>query len=265
MSSHRPIYSRTQERERIPHVEPETRSQVRILRWIVVPALGGLLLFGIQNAYSALTGSDVFRLDHISVTGNRLLKESDVAGRSGLEVGVDLFSADLAAATQRLAADPAIKHALLMRQPPGGLLIQLQERRPLALAATPEGLYGLDGDGVFFPLPQAPFDLPIVTGIEAVADTPGVYRSSGLVAFLDQLRSNAPAFLEEVSEVHLVSDAEARVFLVGDGLTLRMRLEDAVDQVLRFDAFVKAGAHRTQTPAYVDLRFSNQVIVGTGQ
>ncbi len=264
MSSHRPIYSRTQERERIPYEEPEPGSPVRILRWIVVLALVGLLFFGIQNAYSALTGSDLFRLDHIAVTGNMLLKESDVVALSGLKIGENLFAANLKAATQRLVADPAIKDALLVRKPPGGLLVKLRERRPLALAAVPEGLCGLDGDGVLFPLRQASFDLPVVTGIDAVADKPGVYNFSNLVAFLDQLRSDTPAFLEEVSEVHLVSATEARVFLVGDGLTLRMGLEDAVEQVRRFDAFVRAGAHRNQIPAYVDLRFSNQVIVGTG-
>ncbi len=263
MSSHRPIYSRTQERERISHEEPAPRSPVRILRWIVVLALVGLLLFGIQNAYSALTDSDLFRLDHITVVGNRLLKEREVAILSGLEIGVNLFAADLRAATQRLVADPKIKDALLLRQPPGGLLIELQERHPLALAATSEGLHGLDGDGVLFPLPQAPFNLPIVTGIETAADSSGDYRFSHLVAFLEQLRLKEPAFLEEVSEVHMVSVTEARVYLVGDGMTLRMRLENPAGQVRRFDAFVKAGAHRIQTPAYVDLRFSNQVVVGT--
>ncbi len=264
MSSHRPIYSRTQERERIRAEEPETRSPAGILRWIVILALVGLLLFGIQNAYSALTDSDLFRLDHISVAGNRLLKDREVATLSGLEIGVNLFAADLKAATQRLVADPAIRDALLLRQPPGGLLIQLKERRLLALATTSDGLYGLDDEGVLFPLPQMPFNLPIVTGIDAVADTSGAYRLSHLVTFLGQIRSNAPAFLDEVSEVHLVSVMEARVYLVGDGLTLRMRLDDAVDQVRRFDAFIKSGAHRITTPAYVDLRYSNQVVVGTG-
>lgn len=264
MSSHRPIYSRTQERERIPARELEIRSPVRILRWIVLLALAGLLLFGIQNAYSALTDSNLFRLDHISVAGNRILKESQVAALSGLEIGVNLFAADLKAATQRLVADPAIKDALLVRQPPGGLLIQLQERRPLALATTADRLHGLDEEGVLFPLPQAPFNLPIVTGIDGIVDTPGVNRFSHLVAFLGQIRSNAPAFLDEVSEVHMVSVTEARVYLVGDGLTLRMRLEGAVDQVRRFYAFVNTGAHRTKTPVYIDLRFANQVVVGTG-
>ncbi len=264
MSNHRPIYSRTQERERIPWVEPEPRSPARILRWIVVLALVGLLLFGIQNAYSSFTDSDLFRLDHINVVGNLLLKKSEVAVISGLEIGVNLFAADLNAATRRLVADPTIKDALLLRQPPGGLLIELRERRPLALAATSEGLVGLDGEGVLFPLPQVRIDLPVVTGIEAAADSPGVYRLSSLVSFLEQLHSKAPAFLDEVSEIHLVSVTEARIHLVGDGLTLRMRLEGAIDQVRRFNAFVKAGAHRNQTPVYIDLRFSNQVVVGTG-
>lgn len=264
MSRHRPIYSRTQERERIHHEEPEPRSSVRLLRWIVILALVGLVLFGIQNAYSALTESDLFRLGHITVVGNRFLNESEVVVLSGLKTGVNLFTADLKAATQRLVADPSIKDAMLLRQPPGGLLIELRERRPLALAAVSEGLSGLDGDGVLFPLPQAPLDLPIVTGIETVVDKQGVYRFSHLVAFLDRLRSDAPAFLDDVSEVHLVSATEARVYLVGDGLTLLMRLEDAIDQIRRFDAFLNAGAHRIKKPTYVDLRFSNQVVVGTG-
>ena len=264
MSRHRPIYSRTQERERIHHEQPEPRSSVRLLRWIVILALVGLVLFGIQNAYSALTESDLFRLGHITVVGNRFLNESEVVVLSGLKTGVNLFTADLKAATQRLVADPSIKDATLLRQPPGGLLIELRERRPLALAAVSEGLSGLDGDGVLFPLPQAPLDLPIVTGIETVVDKQGVYRFSHLVAFLDRLRSDAPAFLDDVSEVHLVSATEARVYLVGDGLTLLMRLEDAIDQIRRFDAFLNAEAHRIKKPTYVDLRFSNQVVVGTG-
>ena len=233
----------------------------QILRWMILFALMGLFVVGIQNAYPALTQSDLFSLEQISVEGNWLLTRKEVVNQSGLETGGNLFEADLSAATVGLESHPMIRNALLMRRPPVGLEIWIEERRPLALISTPEGLLGIDEGATTFPLPQVPLDLPTVTGIEARGETEQTEVLKNLTAFLKDLEATAPVFLNEVSEIHAESSLEARVLTVGDGLELRMRFEDAEVQVQNFTAYVTAERLLDEHPAYVDLRFRDQVIV----
>lgn len=264
-----PRHTAIQDRGVFPHFDETTRgksrSSGRILRWVLVFALLGLLFLGIQNANSALWGSDLFRLTNISVVGNRLLSSDEVIGRAGLEVGGSLFNADLSAATQRVKAHPVVRETLLLRQPPETLVISVQEREPVATVSRREGLRGLDREGTLFALPQAPLDLPVVTGIEALACDSLMLTDEvlpNLVAFFEVLEREAPAFLEDVSEVCVESTQTARVYLVGDTLQLRMQLVSPAHQVRNFRAYLTSRTYPQGAPAYVDLRFQNQVVIG---
>ncbi len=241
------------------------RKHFQVLRWVLLLVLLGLLVLGIQNAYSALSGSDFFRVEQISVIGNRLLTPSDVVHRSGLKSGGNLFEADLKAATERLGSHPVIRGALLLRQPPGTLVISVAERHPIALVITGAGARGLDHDGDLFPLPPAPLDLPVLTGLlEAGSDSSDAHggpQLSRTLRFLEDLEARVPGFLDGVSEVHVQGPDEARVYLLADGLELRMRLERAGEQACNLRSYL-ASVNREDRPNYVDLRFRDQVVVG---
>lgn len=269
MPRHAAIHRYREARTRVytgEEAAPVPKRRGRILRWVSLAALLGLLFFGFQNAYPSLAGSEIFRLAEIAVVGNGLLTEEAVVVQSGLAVGGNLFDADLSSAKARIASIPIIQDALLLRQPPGRLVISIQERRPVALISTASGMLGMDAAATVFPVPQAPVDLPVVTGLgRAMADsldeaTTG--QLARLAGFLEALAEATPWFLDEVSEVHVTSGDEVTVYLVGDGLELRMRLAEPDVQARNFAAFVKAGGCRTDAPAYVDLRFSGQVVVG---
>ena len=263
-----PRHTAIQNRGVLPRYESsrsKARSSRKFLRWVLVFALLGLLFLGIQNANSALWGSDLFRLTNVSVVGNRLLSSEEVVGRAGLEIGGSLFSADLSAATQRLKSHPVVRETLLLRQPPETLVISVEEREPVATVSRQQGLRGLDREGTLFVLPQAPLDLPVITGIEALACDSVVVADEvlpSLVAFLEVLEREAPAFLEDVSEVSLESTQTVRVYLVGDTLQLRMRLAGPTCQVRNFQAYLTSRTCLQSVPAYVDLRFENQVVIG---
>ena len=269
MPRHSTIHTQSNVRIRA-HTAAENPSgsgrRTRVLRWVSLAALLGLLFLGFQNAYPSLAGSEIFRLAEITVVGNGLMTSETLVVQSGLAMGGNLFDADLTSARERIASLPIIQDALLLRQPPGRLVISVQERKPVALISTSSGLVGLDTDAAVFPIPQAPVDLPIVTGMgRAAADSLDEAESAQLARvadFLAVLAESAPWFLNEVSEVHVVSLDEARVYLVGDGLELRMRLDDADVQAESFGAFVDAGGCRVDVPAYVDLRYSGQVVIG---
>lgn len=235
------------------------------LRLVAVIAFLGLLVVGIQNASSALAESDFFKMSHIKVVGNHLLPEQDVIAWSQLQVGDNLFDCDLDAVTKRVENQPIVKRVLLLREPPETVVISLEERQPVALVATSNGLLGLDTESQLFPIPNAPVNLPIITNITVTQDSMGVYHNKMLpnwTAFLAELKTETPHFWNEISDIHITNKNTATVYLVGDQLTLHMHLKNPKQQVQNFYAYTQAASRKISDLAYIDLRFENQVVVG---
>ena len=216
------------------------------------------------EAYSGLQGSDLFTLQGISVVGSDLMTAEEVVTRSGLAQGTNLFEANLQSATDSIVAHPLVRSALLWRRPPDSLVISVEERVPLALLSTDTGLVGFDVDAVSFELPNLPFDLPIVTGLDRVlADsTLSEFAVRQTVArFLVTASSEQPEFWTRVSEVCLENALEGDLILA-DGLTLKIRFAGISDQIQNFHAFMASGESLTKDLAYIDLRYENQVVAG---
>ncbi len=234
----------------------------KLARWVIVVTLLGLLVVGIQNAYSSLADSDFFRMAHIRVRGNTLLSAADVIAYSQLQVGTNLFACDIASATERLAQQPMVKKVLLHREPPETLVIILEERRPVGLLNTPDGLRGLDASGTIFPLsPAAQVDLPILTGVDLQRDADGAWARA-LAGFVTELQVRMPAFWREISEIRTDDPHSATVYLVADDLALKMRFENPEQQIRNFRAYTQAVSGPGLDLAYIDLRYRDQVVVG---
>lgn len=244
---------------------PIKKRPKQTLRLMAVVAVLGLLVVGIQNASSALAESDFFKMSHIKVVGNHLLPAQDVITWSQLNVGDNLFDCDLDAVTKRIENQPIVKRVLLLREPPETVVISLEERQPVALVATPDGLLGLDTESQLFPIPNAPIDLPILTNLKIKKDSTGIYQHKTLPAwttFLAQLQTETPNFWNEISEIRITDKNTATIYLVGDQLTLHMHLKNPKQQVQNFRAYTQASSHKIADLAYIDLRFENQVVVG---
>ena len=260
MARHTPIYTSHRNDVQVRRTPAPKKHPRRLARWVVLMALLGLLVVGIQNAYSSLAGSDFFRMEHIRVTGNTLLSVDDVVACSQLEVGNNLFGADLDAATESLAEDPIIKKVLLVREPPETLVITIEEKRPVGLLNTPEGLMGLDDAGDVFPVPNAQLDLPILSGVDLKQDSTGVWTKA-LAGFMTELHVRTPAFWREVSEIRTDNPHSATVYLVADDLALRMRFDNPEQQIRNFRAYTQASSGLGADLAYIDLRYQDQVVV----
>jgi len=225
-----------------------------------------LMLMGFQNAYPALTESDLFMLEEIAVTGNRLLSTREVVEASGLEPGLNLFGADLETAEKAVAGIPVVSEALVIRQPPAGLLISVSEREPVALVSTQTLLMGVDAAGDLFGLPRAVVDLPVITGLERSATDSSTHAALVEVArFAATLKQSASSFLNSVSEIHVADrhhPDDLQVILMESALRLRMGGEEALSQVQNLEAYVRKGSFELDRPAYVDLRYRNQVVAG---
>ena len=116
--------------------------------------------------------------------------------------------------------------------------------------------------GDLFTLPEVPLNLPVVTGIEAIADSVREDLMYSLSEFAETLRTQSPLFWGKVSEVHVMSPVSVTVYLSGTGLELRMRLDRADIQAQNFEAYIVTRANQEIQLAYIDLRFEDQVVLG---
>lgn len=201
MSGYKPIYI-SHRSKNIPDAVNMTldttpkpqKSPRKLARWVIVMTLMSLLVVGIQNAYSSLADSDFFLMTHIRVHGNSMMSEAEVVTLSQLQVGTNLFACDITSATERVAQHPVVKKVLLHREPPATLVISIEERHPVGLLNTPNGLMGLDESGKIFLLPPAAqVDLPILTGVDLQRDKDGSWAIA-LAEFVTELQIHTPAF-----------------------------------------------------------------------
>ena len=247
-----------------------------LVHWPMIVALV-LAMGSALAAYQVvnfLGQGDLFGLRALEVGGLRLLDGDDVLAASGLEVGTNIFAVDLEEVEQRLENVCWIERAMVMRKPPDRLAVEIVERQRLAwveLGAT----YGIARDGVLLPKDQAPgesfadLNLPVISGLAAVSDTlqfgATVSDSTlvGLLGWWDEATAADAEFCLNVSRLEPLPGACVRLQMVGDGLEIRLPL-DRVERNLRTLRRLMPRVYRDYPdPAYIDLRYTGQVVVGS--
>ena len=246
-----------------------------LVHWPMIVALvlamgSALAAYQVVNFFGQ---GDLFGLRALEVGGLRLLDGNDVLAASGLEVGTNIFAVDLEEVEQRLENVCCIERAMVMRKPPDRLAVEIVERQRLAwveLGAT----YGISRDGVLLPKDQAPgesfadLNLPVISGLAAVSDTlqfgATVSDSTlvGLLGWWDEATAADAEFCLNVSRLEPLPGACVRLQMVGDGLEIRLPL-DSVERNLRTLRRLMPRVYRDYPdPAYIDLRYTGQVVVG---
>lgn len=208
---------------------------------------------------------DTFVVTDVQVRGLRYLTEEEVVSRLGLTPGTSVWG-DAEVWADRVAAHPLVQVARVRRRLPDGLLVEVSERTPIALAPTP-ALEPIDAEGYRLPIDPAEYrlDLPVLSashtppsGARLVPED--VRRLAGEVR---HLMTSDTAFLQRVSSVAwtergtlVVSWTEPPVdFLLPPG-TPPARLREGLGALA--DAVAKTP---DAVPTTIDLRFEDQVVV----
>ncbi len=212
---------------------------------------------------------DTFVISKVEVRGLRYLSEAKVVTLLDLGPETSVWG-DRAAWSDRVARHPLVREARVTRRFPDGLVVDVVERTPVALAPTP-ALEPVDAEGYRLPLDPAAYrlDLPVLStaarppsGARLVPDD--VRQLAGEV---HHLMTSDTAFLQRVSSVAwtergamVVSWTDPPVdFLVQPG-TPPARLREGLGALA--DAASKTP---DRLPRVVDLRFEDQVVVRRGR
>ncbi len=221
----------------------------KVARWQL--ALGAVLLLVILA--SPFWGPKVlrqlafFRVRKIEVLGARYTPPAEVIER----LHVDTMRSVWDPLVQRVQTHPQVERVVVTRKLPGTLIVELTERRPVALVPSPDGLRAVDERGRPLPLDpsRTPVDAPIVTAAP---------RDTVLYHLLGAMLREMPRLYARVSTITRTGGDEI-VIRVAD-IPVRAMTSVTLARLSDIEPVERDLARRQLRPAELDLRYRDQVI-----
>ena len=127
-----------------------------------------------------------FAVRRVMVEGNWIhLTTSDLAARSGVQEGDNLFMLSMGDVHRKLRSNPWVRTTVVRRMLPDTLWIYVEEKRPVAIVAADELVYVEASGRVIKKIgPGEKRDLPVLTGIGKL-DAKGARRMKSMLKIVE--------------------------------------------------------------------------------
>jgi cell division protein FtsQ len=191
-----------------------------------------------------------FRVRKVEVLGLRYTPPGEVLERLRMDTTHSVWE-PLEPLGARVAAHPQIERAVVTRKLPGTLVVDVTERRPVALVSVGAALRAVDERGVVLPLDpsRTPIDAPIVTAAP---------RETSVYHLLGAMQREAPKLYARVSAIRSAGSGELLVQLAG--LPVRTMTTVTLARLGDIEPVERDLARRQLRAAELDLRYRDQVI-----
>ena len=211
-----------------------------------------------------LSSLPLFRIETMQVSGNRILSSATVLATAGLRAGESLVGLDLVAARDRLVAHPRVREASLRRRLPGTIVVEIAERVPCVIVrADRDYLVDAEGAIVAAAAPGTRSDLPVLTGVEAVAGAFTARGAADLAAGIELIAAirqvGFPA-LSAIDHVDCADPDDVVIVPVSGRPLVHAGRRDAAGRLRRWHLVAPDMAQRWPEMEYVDLRAEGQVV-----
>ncbi len=230
-------------------------------QWIVLAVLALLIIVVAGGGMYAWQGP-YFKVDDVSVTGldsrvsaNNILQSADLYDQS-------MFTADLSAAQQRIAALPLVDSVKIARAWPHSIDIKITERQAWGTWVQGGAQYTIDSHGVVIAKGPAIPGSPVIKSSEAGNREVGDHVDYQAVDAAAEIYKQLPAVLgASVSDVSFVAGKGVQV-TTGDGQTALFGDSSSIDYKLAVWAAIRKQAEADNIQyTTVDLRFGNRPVV----
>ena len=222
--------------------------------------------------------------EKISITGNYTISKEDIltVARIKEDSSINIQELNIDLIQDRISKHPEIKKVFVSKEPPAELKIQIIEKNPIAVVNTGEGLKLIDDELEIFPFNnfEKMFDLPVISGLKSDPSDmkQDKFNKEDLrtaIFLITNARREGKSLHYQISEVNM-SDPEKIIVYSNEraipfyfprpkGLSISDAAyqEDLKEKLDVFQEFTDKvlGDSETEAFAYVDLRFSNQVVV----
>jgi cell division protein FtsQ len=135
----------------------------------------------------AFTYTPIFDAHHIRVQGARSLRPDAIRELAGVDGSTNVIHLDTDTVVGRLLADPWIASASVRRDLPGTLVLEIQERRAVAVVTAMGETSILASDGTLVPRRADLMDLPTMHAALGAPDQAQRVVAADLLSVLDQV------------------------------------------------------------------------------
>ena len=172
---------------------------------------------------TVLISRPYFEIKEISVRGLKELTEKDVLASAEIKPAQNLLAVNTDAVIRRVSANQWVKNVYIGRELPNKLVLEVQERSPLALVKQASDFYLMDGEGFVFKKmgKSDEVDLPILTGFNEQDKTKSQLFLSTLNLLKTVSDSSQYAYLGAISEIH-IDDVFGLSLISDTGLYLKL-------------------------------------------
>lgn len=204
-----------------------------------------------------------FLVQAIEVRGNGRLSDEEILDSAAVRIGQSLWDVSLRRMGMRLEAHPWIQRARVRRYLPARLVIEVTERKPIAIVRFDE-LHYVDRRGsVLGPLsPEDSRDLPIITGLEEGAGRAfaplALPRTAQLLRWCERR-----GCIDEMSEVFIDREDGVTMFPIGAKVAVHLGWGHWSDKLSRSARVFAAWEGRLDQLAFIDVSLEAVVVVRT--
>jgi cell division protein FtsQ len=223
-------------------------------------------LFIGHRAYVHLLEDPFFRVREIEVEGCRKIAKETLLPLTRMERMPNLFTLRLREIAKRLESHPWIEQVRMRKIFPNKILIQIEERKPIAILQLEE-LYYIDTKGVIFsPVgDRDEYNYPFLTGLtRQVLEKDSVEAKNLITKALELLRiadqEKVPP-LAEISEIHMEKTFGILCFTKAEGVEVRMGWEQFGEKLKRLSLIWSDLRERGFSAAWIDCNDLKRMVV----
>ena len=219
---------------------------------------GAFYLLSIAAIIAALIYSPFFTFQQLVVRGNVHLDEAELCEIARIQYGQRLFELKTDAMTTNLLHDLRIESAVVRRQLPNKIEMDIVERIPVATVACDYGYLDFDRQGKVIASYRAlkGAEIPIVTGVRLrdlyIGDDNDNAQVAKVITFLGKID---PADIGQISEVNITAPS-AVVAYTKTALPIRLgKLEELPEKASLTQDFLQDQKTTRHTIEYVDFSY----------
>lgn len=244
-----------------------------------------IIIFIAAAALMSIKWRSGSKFEKITITGNYTITSEDILNVSRLndtllnanEVNIDIIQ-------DRISKHPEIKKVYVSRNLPSEIKIEIIERRPVAILNGENEMKLIDDELEVFPFKNfiKLYDLPVISGVRVENNPNHKNRYNkddlrlGLFLILNSYKESKTLY-NNISEVNLNDSSKIIIYLSEDSSpfylprNINANVSNPEYQALLinklrvFDCYVRQSlnTHLKKSVNYVDLRYTNQVVVNS--
>jgi cell division protein FtsQ len=214
-----------------------------------------------QSARAFIVENPYFAVREIQVRGGEKVGGSEIVAMAGLRQGMNMWKIEPTTIEKKLAKHPWVRRALVHREFPRRVIIDVEERTPKAIVALGK-LYYVDSDGVIFKEVGTgeSVNFPLLTGFRAEQRSGSNAASRRRIQDAVRLGELMAKDSHTLSEIHFDAPDRLVVYTTAYPIAFQMGWGDWDNKLKRLDHVLNLWKGNEDRLASLDVSFRDQVV-----